>query len=290
MKKLLLLRKTGAFHWVGDGFPVRTIFSYDRDAEALSPFLLMDYAGPETFAPSEKPRGVGPHPHRGFETVTIAYSGEIEHRDSAGGGGIIHPGGVQWMTAGSGIVHEEMHSARYAREGGPFEMIQLWVNLSAADKKAPPAYQNITEAEIPSVSLSSGGGRVRVIAGNFLGTPGPARTHSPMNVWDVHLNAGSRTVFSVPEGWTTALFVRKGQIRLGTGESAGKAQLAVLSREDGIFAVEAAGETALLILNGEPIREPVAGYGPFVMNTKAEIAEAIDDYRKGRMGSLAAQA
>jgi quercetin 2,3-dioxygenase len=290
MKKLAFLRRSHDRHWVGDGFPVRTIFSYDRDAAALSPFLLLDYAGPENFPPSEKRRGVGAHPHRGFETVTICYSGEIEHRDSSGGGGIIRAGDVQWMTAASGIVHEEFHGQAYARRGGPFEVIQLWVNLAAKDKKAPPSYQSITDAQIPRVALPSGGGTVRVIAGEFHAAKGPAHTFSPMNVWDMRLNADGRQVFAIPAGWTAALFVLKGRIRLESGDIAGAAELAVLEREGDSFAIEALEDSTVLFLSGEPIAGPVVGHGPFVMNTEAEIAQAFADYRAGRMGQLPAQA
>jgi redox-sensitive bicupin YhaK (pirin superfamily) len=195
MKKLSFIRRNNDRHWVGDGFPVRSIFSYNDLGKEISPFLLLDYAGPENFPPSEQRRGVGAHPHRGFETVTIAYSGEVEHRDSSGGGGIVRPGDVQWMTAASGLVHEEFHGSEYAKRGGPFEMIQLRVNLSAKDKQAPPGYQNITNAQIPGVDLPSGAGTVRVIAGNYQGTQGPAHTFSPMNVWDVCLTAGKSVEF-----------------------------------------------------------------------------------------------
>jgi hypothetical protein len=211
-------------------FPVRSIFSYNDLGKEISPFLLLDYAGPENFPPSEQRRGVGAHPHRGFETVTIVYSGEVEHRDSSGGGGIVRPGDVQWMTAASGLVHEEFHGSEYAKRGGPLEMIQLWVNLSAKDKKAPPGYQNITNAQIPRVDLPSGAGIVRVIAGNYQATQGPAHTFSPMNVWDVRLTAGNCVEFRVPTGWTAALFVLNGTVRLGSGEIVGAAELAVLER------------------------------------------------------------
>jgi redox-sensitive bicupin YhaK (pirin superfamily) len=289
-KKLAFLRRSHERHWVGDGFPVRTIFSYDRDAAALSPFLLLDYAGPENFPASEKRRGVGPHPHRGFETVTICYSGEVEHRDSSGGGGIIRAGDVQWMTAASGIVHEEFHGPEFSKRGGPFEMIQLWVNLAAKDKKALPAYQNITNAQIPRVVLPSGGGTVRLIAGVYQSARGPARTFSPMNVWDMRLKADGRQVFGSPDGWTAALFVLKGRIQLESGEIAGAAELVLLEREGNSFAIEALEDSTILFLNGASIDEPIVGQGPFVMNTEAEIAQAFADYRAGRMGSLAAHA
>ena len=290
MKKVSFIQGQDKGHWVGDGFPVRSIFSYnDRSAE-LSPFLLLDYAGPASFPPSQTRRGVGEHPHRGFETVTIVYSGEVEHRDSSGGGGIIGPGDVQWMTAGSGIVHEEFHGDEFARNGGLFEVIQLWVNLPAQDKMSPPGYQAITSAQIPVVDLAGGAGSVRVIAGNFMGHTGPARNFTPMNIWDVRLKAGGSTVLSVPEGYTTALFVLRGEIKLHDGEHVTEARLAVLEREVPDFSIEAVEDATLLLLNGQPIAEPVVGYGPFVMNNQREIEQAIADYRNGRMGGIAARA
>jgi redox-sensitive bicupin YhaK (pirin superfamily) len=290
MKKLSFIRRNGERHWVGDGFPVRSIFSYNDLGKEISPFLLLDYAGPEDFPPSQHRRGVGAHPHRGFETVTIVYSGEVEHRDSSGGGGTIGPGDVQWMTAASGLVHEEFHGTEYARRGGPFEMVQLWVNLAAKDKKAPPGYQSITNAQIPRVELPSGAGCVRVIAGDYQGKHGPARSFSPMNVWDMRLKGGARQEFRVPAGWTTALFVLKGRVRLGAGDIAGAAELAVFERENDAFEIEALEDTTILFLNGQPIDEPIVGLGPFVMNSWAEIEQATADYRSGRMGQLAAHA
>ena len=290
MKKLSFIRRNNQRHWVGDGFPVRSIFSYNDLGKEISPFLLLDYAGPENLPPLQQRRGVGAHSHHGFETVTIVYSGKVEHRDSSGAGGIVRPGDVQWMTAASGLVHEEFHGSEYAKRGGPFEMIQLWVNLSAKDKQAPPGYQNITNAQIPRVELPSGAGNVRVIAGNYQATPGPAHTFSPMNVCDVRLTAGKSVEFSVQAGWTTALFVLKGRVRLGSGEIASAAELAVLEREDETFAIEALEDSTLLFLNGQPIEEPIVGQGPFVMNTRAEIDQAMDDYRIGRMGRLSAHA
>ena len=201
MKKLSFIQRSNQSHWVGDGFPVRSIFSYNELGKEMSPFLLLDYGGPTTFSPSTRRRGVGEHPHRGFETVTIAYAGDVEHRDSSGGGGVIRPGDVQWMTAASGIVHEEFHGPDFAKHGGPFEMIQLWVNLPAKDKKAAPGYQNIADAQIPRVELPGHAGFVRVIAGSYRDSKGPARTFSPINLWDVRLNADHRVEFPVPSGW-----------------------------------------------------------------------------------------
>lgn len=286
MKKLSFIHTNSERHWVGDGFPVRSIFSYNDLAEKMSPFLLLDYAGPATFPPTTQRLGVGEHPHRGFETVTIVYQGEVEHRDSSGGGGKIGPGDVQWMTAASGIVHEEFHGAEFAKRGGLFEMIQLWVNLPQKDKQAPPGYQGITHAQIPRVELPQEAGSVRVIAGEYEGASGPAHTFSPMNVWDVRLNSHGHAEFYVPSGYTTALFVLKGQIRLPGGELAGEAELAVMERDGDQVAIEAIENTTLLFLSGKPLNEPIVGRGPFVMNTEAEIRQAFADYQSGRMGRI----
>ncbi len=287
MKKLSFIQRNNQRHWVGDGFPVRSIFSYNDRAAEFSPFLLLDYAGPATFPPTTQRKGVGEHPHRGFETVTIVYDGEVEHRDSSGGGGVIGPGDVQWMTAAGGLVHEEYHGAGYAKRGGPFEMVQLWVNLPAKHKMTTPGYQGITSAQIPCVELPDSAGSVRVIAGNYEGTKGPARTFTPVNVWDVRVNKGKRATFNVPAGYTTALLVLRGGVRLADGESVGEAELAMLERSGETFTVEASENTTLLLLNGQPLNEPVVGHGPFVMNTRAEIQQAIIDYQNGKMGQMA---
>lgn len=219
--------------------------------------------------------------------MTIVYDGEVEHRDSSGGGGKIGPGDVQWMTAASGIVHEEFHGTEYARRGGPFEMVQLWVNLPKKNKMDPAGYQGITSPQIPRIELPGKAGFVRVIAGDYNGTKGAARTFSPMGVWDVRINAGHRTEFHVPEGWTTGIFVLKGKIRPSGGESVGEAELAVLERKGDVFSVEALEDSTLLILSGEPLNEPIVGYGPFVMSSQAEIRQAFRDYQSGKMGHLA---
>ena len=290
MKKLSFIKRTDQRHWVGDGFPVRSIFSYNDRAAELSPFLLLDYARPAQFPPatSDQRRGVGEHPHRGFETVTIVYDGEVEHRDSSGGGGIIGPGDVQWMTAAAGLVHEEFHGPDFAKKGGPFEMIQLWVNLAAKDKMATPGYQGIVDSQIPRVALEDGAGSVRVIAGAYQGEKGPARTFSPMNVWDVRLTKGKRVAFPAGAGETSAVFVLKGRVKVVDDETAGEGELAVLERAGDGFTVEAVEDATLLILNGQPIDEPIVGYGPFVMNSQDEIRQAIADYQDGRMGHLPA--
>lgn len=286
MKKLAFLQTQEHGHWVGDGFPVRSIFSYHERTAEFSPFLLLDYGGPVHFEPVSGPgrRGVGEHPHRGFETVTIVYSGEVEHRDSAGGGGIIGPGDVQWMTAGSGLVHEEFHGPVFSRSGGAFEVVQLWVNLPARSKMTAPGYQPILAADIPEIEPAPGV-KLRLIAGRHGEVSGPAHTFTPMNVWDVRIEAGARAEFTLPEGYTTALFVLRGHVRTDS-TAVGPATIAVMSREGSRVVLEAEEDTVLLILNGEPIDEPVVGYGPFVMNTQDEIRQAMTDYRNGLMGRI----
>ncbi len=286
MKKLAFIQKNNQKHWVGDGFPVQSIFSYHRHAEALSPFLLLDYAAPTHFDPTKYRRGVGAHPHRGFETVTIVYEGEVAHRDSTGAGGTIGRGDVQWMTAGSGIVHEEFHGENYRKTGGPFEMVQLWVNLPKKDKMTLPGYQGILSQEIPEVELKDQAGTVRVIAGEFGGSKGPARTFSAMNVWDVRLNSGKRSRFSVPDGHTTAFLVLDGEVQVADGESVKSGEMGVMDRAGSEFELTAQSPSKLLFLIGKPLNEPVVGHGPFVMNTETEIHQAFIDYESGKMGRL----
>ena len=288
MKKVVSIERKPSAHWVGDGFPVRTVFSFDRMGYRISPFLLLDYAGPAEFGPSDRPRGVDEHPHRGFETVTIVYQGELEHRDSAGNHGKIGPGDVQWMTAGSGVVHEEKHSREFTRRGGTLEMVQLWVNLPAEFKMSPPAYQTILEPQIPTVALPGGAGTMRVIAGEFGGAKGPAQTLTPINLWELRLNAFSRAEMILPRGFTTAVFVLHGEVVLTDSERAREMDLALLTREGDRLHINARDNATLLVLNGAAIDEPVAAYGPFVMNRKTEITQAIEDYHSGRLGRLAA--
>jgi redox-sensitive bicupin YhaK (pirin superfamily) len=283
-KKVLGTYNAGSNHWVGDGFPVRNLFP--SNGIEVNPFLMLDYAGPSRFEPAKKPRGVGEHPHRGFETVTIAYQGSVGHRDSAGNSGVIYPGDVQWMTAASGVVHEELHEAEFTKNGGIFEMVQLWVNLPKAQKMSKPRYQGITKAQIPVIELE-GGGRARVIAGKLLGRLGPAKTFTPVNLFDVILNAGERFELPLPEGHNAAVVLRKGEVLInGADNLSGEALIAPLSEEGDAVTLEAKADTQLLILSGEPIAEPVASYGPFVMNTREELAQAMEDYRAGRMGHL----
>jgi len=283
MKKILGLYSAPRAHWVGNGFPVRSLFSHATHGAHLSPFFLLDYAGPAQFSPTEQPRGVGEHPHRGFETVTIVYQGEVEHRDSTGGGGTIGPGEVQWMTAASGILHEEFHSREFTRKGGTLEMVQLWVNLPAKDKSAPPGYQSIRSGDIPNVALPGGAGSLRVIAGEYAGKRGPAKTFTPIDVWDLRLDAGKSVQLHAVEGRTLALVVLRGTVLVNGDEIAREAQLVLLERAGTDFTLEANNEATVLVLSGEPIDEPVAAHGPFVMNTEAEIQQAIDDFNQGRL-------
>ncbi len=287
MRKVLAVDDAAPPHWVGDGFPVRSVFSYDGlGREALSPFLMLDYAAPRHFDPAARRRGVGVHPHRGFETVTIVYAGELEHRDSAGNGGRIGPGDVQWMTAASGILHEEFHSERFTREGGTMSMMQLWVNLPARHKMSKPRYQTILDASIPRVSLAGDAGQLRVIAGEYEGHKGPAETFTPMEVWDLRVADGKTVTLKTPEGHTTAIVPMQGRATVNGAHAAGPAQIVRLARDGGEFTIAAEGELSALVLAGEPIGEPVVGYGPFVMNSEREIAAAFADFQGGRFGEM----
>jgi hypothetical protein len=284
-KKLVSIRRNNAGHWVGDGFPVRTLFNYSDQGAALSPFLMLDYAGPTDFPPTKQRRGVGEHPHRGFETVTLVYAGEVEHRDSSGGGGKIGPGDVQWMTAASGLVHEEFHGRDYAARGGPFEMVQLWVNLPASEKMSPPRYQAILDKQIPAIKLPDGQSTVRVIAGEYAGVPGPTNTFTPIHVWDLDLNIAQPIELEIPTGYTTLLVVLKGAVQTGA-ETIAEAEVGVFERSGQTLRIDRAPGTRALLLCGQPIGEPIVGYGPFVMNTREEIQQAMQDYQSGKMGHL----
>jgi redox-sensitive bicupin YhaK (pirin superfamily) len=291
MKKLIRIYQSSRMHWVGDGFPVRSVFDYNGFGKELSPFLLLDYVAPYEFPPGKERRGVGAHPHKGFETVTVAYQGEVEHRDSSGGGGKIGPGDVQWMTAGSGIVHEEFQSEEFVRNGGTFQMVQLWVNLRAKDKSAKPRYQNLLKGQIPVIVLRDNAGTLRVIAGEYAGAKGPAKTFTPINLWDVELRAGKSTEMLLPGGHTTAFLVMNGNVALHeNGAEAVEGDLAIFDRTGDAVVVRAKTNAKLLLMDGEPIAEPVVGRGPFVMNTSAEIERAFQDYQRGLMGRIAAKA
>lgn len=271
-------------HWVGDGFHVSPLFGDVAFTATISPFLMLDWAAERRFAPARAARGVGPHPHRGFETVTLVHAGEVVHRDSAGHGGQIGPGDVQWMTAGSGLLHEELLGDRITRDGGAVSMAQLWVNLPARAKRAAPRYQPISAAAFPTVAL--GEVSLRVVAGDLAGVVGPAETHTPLLVADGAIAAGARLDLPVADGWTGLVAVLDGAIEVGGRRVAGPATVIFDRAGDRISLVGAAPSSRLLVLVGEPIDEPIAHMGPFVMNTHAELIEAIDDFRAGRMGAL----
>ncbi|MHC8363054.1 pirin family protein [Pseudomonas sp. LS2P72] len=286
MKNIIGIYTSPRAHWVGDGFPVRTLFSYDNLGKHISPFLLLDHAGPAEFTPTTERRGVGQHPHRGFETVTIVYKGELEHRDSTGSGGKIGPGDVQWMTAASGILHEEFHSEGFAKTGGTLEMVQLWVNLPAKDKMADAGYQTILDGDIPSIALKDQAGNLRLIAGEFDGHTGPARTFTPIDVWDLRLNGGKLLTLDLHEGRNTALVVLRGTVQVNGVELVREGQLALFERNGQQLSLEANNDAVVLLLSGEPIDEPIVGHGPFVMNTEQEIHQAFADFQSGRFGRM----
>jgi quercetin 2,3-dioxygenase len=274
-------------HWVGDGFRVAGIFSAIPDAvRKLSPFLLLDYHPTYEYGPTERPRGVGVHPHRGFETVTLAWQGSVAHHDSSGGGGVIGPGDVQWMTAAAGILHKEYHEERYARRGGPFQMAQLWVNLPSAHKMSPPKYQGIVADEIGVATLPENAGSVRVVAGEYQGVKGPAKTFTPISVFDVRLSANGKVDFTFPAEHNVGFLVMKGDVTV-LGAKASQHEFVVFKRGGERVVIEAESEAQLLVLAGEPIDEPVVQYGPFVMNTQREIQQAFADYESGKFGQLA---
>ncbi|MDY6449457.1 pirin family protein [Acinetobacter faecalis] len=287
MKKIIGVYRNENMHWVGDGFPMKGLFSYDRLGQAISPFLLLDYASPYPFDPSTAQRGVGSHPHRGFETVTIAYQGEVTHKDSAGGGGTIKTGDVQWMTAGAGLVHEEFHSPEFAKKGGLFQMAQLWVNLPAKDKMTAPRYQAIEAKDIPVLQFKDDAGHLRVIAGEFAKTQGPASTFSPINVWDGELTVGHKEVIQVPVGHTVLFVVLEGEMLLNGTQKVLDSSIVIFNKDsDTDIQLEATSTAKFLVLTGEPLNEPIQGYGPFVMNTKEEIIKAFDDFNNGKFGEI----
>lgn len=289
MRNVKQIYRATSQHWVGDGFLVQPLFSHMGDDRGTNPFLMLDYAAPYEFSPNEarSPRGVGQHPHKGFETVTIAYHGEVAHRDSSGGGGIIYEGDVQWMTAGSGIIHEEFHSENFSKKGGLFEMVQLWVNLPAKDKNTPPRYQHLAKTGIPVVEFPDEAGCLRLIAGEYKGVKGAADTFTEMNVWDIVLNAGKKAVLEIPEAHNLSMVVLRGNVTLNGKEQTGAGQLVGFEKSGGNVHIEAGSEEVkILLLSGVPIDEPVVGYGPFVMNTAEEIRQAISDFKSGKFGSI----
>lgn len=285
MKTLIHKQTSHQRYWVGNGFPVKTIFSYNDLAPHISPFLHFDHAGPYHFPPTEDKLGVGEHPHRGFETVTIVYSGEVEHRDSAGGGGIIHDNDVQWMTAASGLVHEEFHGKNFAKSGGPFEMAQLWVNLPAKYKMVQPRYQSILTDKIPHVQLSDAG-YMRIISGEYENIKGPALTYSRIQLWDMRLRKDHHLHLNLTAGDTVAIYVLNGELETQDGQKIETHDVALFSPEGTHLELKINEDSKVLFLGGENLNEPIVGYGPFVMNTKEEIIKAFDDFKAGKMGSL----
>lgn len=290
MKQIIGIYGNNRTHWVGDGFPVKSLFFYAELSERISPFLLLDHAGPTTFTATDKRRGVGLHPHRGFETVTIVYDGEVAHADSAGNQGVIGAGDVQWMTAARGILHEEYHSDTFAREGGAFHMVQLWVNLPAKDKMSAPRYQGIVNSDIPRINLANDSGVLRVIAGSYQAqqgelVQGAAKTYSPINVWDVQLNASKAVYLQSPASHTTLLVVLQGEVTVNDEQVFGVDKVVLFAKNDEQIKLVASDDAKVLLLTGEPLNEAIVGQGPFVMNTQAEIRQAFTDYREGRLGT-----
>lgn len=275
-------------HFVGDGFRVHNFIpsGFRLDMERMDPFIMLDYNSKFKFAPSARPKGVGVHPHRGFETVTIAYQGKVEHHDSSGGGGVISEGDVQWMTAASGVLHKEFHEKEWSKEGGDFQMVQLWVNLPAKDKMSKPKYQAMENASIAKVPLANNGGEIEVIAGEYKGVKGTATTFTPINMLNVKLNQGAKAEFEMPASYNTGLLVIEGSI-LVNGTTIGPTNHFILMANDGEqFTIEATEDAIVLVLGGEPINEPIAAHGPFVMNTREEIVQAFEDFNKGKFGFL----
>ncbi len=320
-KAIQSIHKAHEPHMVGDGLLVRNFFSYgDPGRNQLSPFLMLDYGSPVEFPPTNKLLGVGMHPHRGFETVTFVFQGGLDHRDTAGNRGTISAGDVQWMTAGSGVLHEELHSAEFRRSGGTLQMLQLWVNLPSRFKMTPPKYQTLLKADIPVATLGEGKANLRVIAGSLGELNGPAQTFTPLNLWELHVTPGGKVKLDVPDGYTTALLLMNGSFVFGqdltdsmiesqSGTSVHAEErlnestsvetnvarrtdtvsgetLVILTRQGTDFIIESATGAHIMVLNGQPIEEPVVGHGPFVMNTKQEIIEAFDDFQKGRLDAV----
>lgn len=288
MRKVKNIYQENQAHWVGDGFLVQPLFSHMGEDRGTNPFLMLDYAAPQYYEPNSRtPRGVGQHPHKGFETVTIAYQGEVEHRDSSGGGGVIKAGDVQWMTAGAGIIHQEFHSEAFSRQGGMFEMVQLWVNLPRKDKNVPAHYQHLAKENIPVVEFADNAGYARIIAGDFAGTQGAAKTYTKMNVWDMVINAGREVEIEIPESQSLSMVVLRGKATFNHNEQASAGQLVNFERSAGKVTITAADEELkILLLAGEPIEEPVVGYGPFVMNSFEEIRQAVNDFNAGKFGQI----
>jgi redox-sensitive bicupin YhaK (pirin superfamily) len=287
-KKVELIAAPPVTHWVGDGFKVHNFIPgiHRLDMQRMSPFILLDYNSKIHFPPSNHPKGVGVHPHRGFETVSIAYKGRIEHHDSSGGGGVIGEGDVQWMTAASGILHKEFHEKEWSEKGGDFHMVQLWTNLPAKYKMSAPKYQAITNNMMGKEYLPDDGGVIEVIAGKYHDAPGAASTFTPIHLMNARLNKGGKATFEFPAGFNTALLVVEGRITINDNEAVPLDHLALFENKGETFTMEANENSVVLIMSGEPLNEPVAAHGPFVMNTQAELIRAFEDYNKGKFGYL----
>jgi len=273
-------------HFVGDGFRVHNFIPKVVAMQRMDPFIILDYNAKYYFPPSEIPKGVGTHPHRGFETVTIAYKGKVEHNDSSGGGGIIGEGDVQWMTAASGILHKEFHETQWSKHGGEFQMVQLWVNLPADKKMSPPKYQSIKNSDIPKVILPDDKGFIEVIAGNYNGQNGIASTFSPVNLFNAKIKANGKATFNFPKHYNSAVLVVEGNIKVNNNDLVNENHFVLLDNQGENFSVEAQTDSIVLIMSGEPLNEPIVAYGPFVMNTEMQIRQAISDFNSGRFGYL----
>src|SRR5690606_5828459 len=275
-------------HFVGDGFRVHNFIpsGFRLDMQRMNPFIMLDYNSKHYFSPTKKPRGVGVHPHRGFETVTIAYKGKVAHHDSAGGGGVIGEGDVQWMTAASGVLHKEYHEENFSREGGDFQMVQLWVNLPAKYKMSAPKYQAISNSTINRYKLPEGNGEIEVIAGQYKDVQGTASTFSPVNMLNARVKQGARVDFDFPQNYNTGLLVIEGSILVNGHEQVPTNHFVLFDNDATDFEFKALEDAVVLVLSGMPLNEPIAAHGPFVMNTQAEIIQAIDDFNMGKFGYL----
>lgn len=275
-------------HYVGDGFRVHNFIpsGFRLDMERMDPIIMMDYNSKFYFSPSEKPRGVGVHPHRGFETVTIAYKGKVEHHDSSGGGGVISEGDVQWMTAASGVLHKEFHEKEWSKKGGDFQMVQLWVNLPAKDKMSTPKYQAIKNDSIPRYHVENNGGEIEIIAGEYKGIKGAATTFTPMNMLNLKLKSNAEASFSFPSNFNTAMLVIEGSIQVNDKDVAPTDHFILMSNDGEDFTIKATDDAIVLLLSAAPIGEPIAAHGPFVMNTRQELMEAFNDFNTGKFGYL----
>ena len=275
------------YHWVGDGFKVHTFFpSHEIEKSRMSPFFLLDYNAKTIFPPSDIPKGVGPHPHRGFETVTIAYEGSVAHHDSNGNSGVINKGDVQWLTAGSGILHKEYHEKDFSKKGGLFQMVQLWINLPAKYKMIEPKYQALLHENMGKFELTKNEGIINVIAGDFMGVKGPAKTFSPINIYDMRLKKNAKLTLDIKENYNTGLLIIDGEVEINESMIANTDQFILLDSSGSTIDLSANKDSVILSLSGAPLNEPIFQYGPFLMNTKSEIVQAIDDFNNGKFGQL----